>query len=149
MDLLFRPSASPNPMYIWHCHLSENGQQKTLDLHEKWLTTILKELMEVAGGDPWFQWKTEAKAAGLPVVPGEENESKAVKRPPKIRLPSLQMYRASVPPPATTPTPTLMASAKTTPEGAAPTETKTKAMKAAEVPIPPPRLKNGAAAVLP
>lgn len=82
--------------------------------------------MEVAGGDPWFQWKAEAKAAGLPLVPGEENESRVVKRPSPVRLPSLNAYRASPPPPAAT--------ATLTPADTALGET----AKTAEIPIPPP-----------
>ncbi|KAF9466895.1 hypothetical protein BDZ94DRAFT_1125798, partial [Collybia nuda] len=74
-----------------------NGQQKTLDLHEKWSTTILKELMDVAGENSWFQWKAEAKASGLPIVPGEERESLVVKRPSSGSLPSLKVYRATAP----------------------------------------------------
>lgn len=102
---------------------------------------ILKELMEVAGGDPWFQWKAEAKAAGLPLVPGEENESRVVKRPSPVQLPSLNAYRARGPPPAATPTP---ASAETTEDATLGETTKT-----ADIPIPQPRPKTGAAAVLP
>ncbi|KAG6886559.1 hypothetical protein C0992_003384 [Termitomyces sp. T32_za158] len=76
-----------------------NGTQKTIDMHEKWSTTILKELMEVAGGEPWKKWKQEAQASGQPVVPGEENESKVVKRPTLKSLPSLKAFRAAPPPP--------------------------------------------------
>ncbi|KAG5643813.1 hypothetical protein DXG03_009589 [Asterophora parasitica] len=77
----------------------ENGQQTTLDLHEKWSSTILKELMELAGGEPWAKWKAEAATKGLPVVAGEENEGKAVKRPTRTPLPSLKTFRANAPPP--------------------------------------------------
>ena len=62
-------------------------------MHEKWSTAILKELMEVAGGDPWRQWKLEATAAGLPLVAGEGNEDRVVKRPARIPLPSLTAFR--------------------------------------------------------
>ncbi|KAF8238685.1 hypothetical protein L208DRAFT_1240979 [Tricholoma matsutake] len=75
-----------------------NGSQKTLDMHEKWSTTILKELMELAGGDPWRQWKVESASAGLPLVPGEENEHRVAKRT-SVQLPSLKQFRASIPPP--------------------------------------------------
>lgn len=120
------------------CRLTADGKELTLDMHEKWSTSILKELMEVAGGNPWAKWKAEAKAAGLPVVPGEEGESLVVKRPTPVRLPSLNAYRASLPPPSAKPTPT---------KDAAPTGTKAKA----DAPIPPPKTKpkTGAAAVLP
>ncbi|KAF8060863.1 hypothetical protein FPV67DRAFT_310636 [Lyophyllum atratum] len=80
-----------------------NGKQHTLDMHEKWSTTILKELMEVAGGEPWAKWKVEAAAAGLPLIPGEEAENLVVKRPAATRLPSLKVYRETAPPsPAST-----------------------------------------------
>lgn len=69
-------------------------------MHEKWSTSIVKELMEVAGGDPWRKWKAEAVLAGVPVLPGEEAEDLAVKRPvPKTALPSLKAFRASAPQP--------------------------------------------------
>ncbi|KAG6899336.1 hypothetical protein C0993_011124 [Termitomyces sp. T159_Od127] len=76
-----------------------DGTQKTIDMHEKWSTTILKELMEVAGGESWTKWKREAQASGRPVVPGEENENKVVKRPTPESLPSLKAFRAAPPPP--------------------------------------------------
>jgi len=62
-------------------------------MHEKWSTAILKELMEVAGGDPWQQWKLESTAAGLPLVTGEENEDRVVKQPTRIPPPSLTAFR--------------------------------------------------------
>lgn len=55
--------------------------------------------MEVAGGEPWKTWKREAKASGLPVVPGEENENKFSKRPTLKPLPSLNAFRTAKPPP--------------------------------------------------
>ncbi|KAG6829900.1 hypothetical protein H0H92_003033 [Tricholoma furcatifolium] len=73
----------------------ENGEQKIINMHEKWSTTILKELMEVAGGEPWAKWKLEATAAGIPVVPGEENERKVVKRPTPSPLLSLNAFRVA------------------------------------------------------
>ncbi|TFK71728.1 hypothetical protein BDN72DRAFT_837307 [Pluteus cervinus] len=72
-----------------------NGQQKTIDIHEKWSTTIVKELMEVAGGDPWKKWKAEALLAGTPVVPGEEAEQPIKKRVDSSKLPSLNAFRAT------------------------------------------------------
>ncbi|KAG5337488.1 hypothetical protein C0989_009524 [Termitomyces sp. Mn162] len=76
-----------------------DGTQKTIDMHEKWSTTILKELMEVAGGEPWKKWEQEARASGQPVVPGEENERNIVKRPTLEPLPSLNVFRTTLPPP--------------------------------------------------
>ncbi|KAF8898331.1 hypothetical protein BD779DRAFT_1483386 [Infundibulicybe gibba] len=72
-----------------------DGQQHTLDMHEKWSTVILKELMEMAGGDPWKQWKAEATSRGLAVIPGEEKEPAVIQRPNAVSLPSLKLFRAS------------------------------------------------------
>ena len=53
---------------------SENGTLKTIDMSKKWSTTIVKELMDLAGGDPWKAYKSAAVAAGHPILPGEEKE---------------------------------------------------------------------------
>jgi small subunit ribosomal protein S25 len=53
-------------------NISDDGSTKTLDLQAKWSTTIVKELMETAGGESWARWKAEANASGSPLVPGEE-----------------------------------------------------------------------------
>lgn len=74
---------------------AEDGKQKTLDLHEKWSTTIVKELMETAGTEGWTRWKTNALASGLPIVPGEESESRARVSTDVTRLPSLKEFRAA------------------------------------------------------
>lgn len=76
-----------------------NGHSKVLDLQQKWSTSILKEVMEVAGGDPWKKWKEEAAESGRPLVPGEENEGLIKPTHPRIPLPSLKTYLASKPPP--------------------------------------------------
>ncbi|KIM39125.1 hypothetical protein M413DRAFT_37241, partial [Hebeloma cylindrosporum] len=47
-----------------------NGKIEALDLQDKWSTTILKELMDLAGGDPWKQHVAEATRTGVPVLPG-------------------------------------------------------------------------------
>ncbi|KAK0503521.1 hypothetical protein EDD18DRAFT_1138175 [Armillaria luteobubalina] len=73
----------------------EDGKQKTLDLHEKWSTTIVKELMDTAGTEGWTRWKTNALASGLPIIPGEESESKARVSTDVTRLPSLKEFRAA------------------------------------------------------
>ena len=79
-------------------YLPDDGEVHTLDLHEKWSTTIVKELMDVAGGPAWQQWKTEAITSGQPLVPGEElagqrtakkpQRSPAWKKPPYKREPT-------------------------------------------------------------
>ncbi|OAX40471.1 hypothetical protein K503DRAFT_660447, partial [Rhizopogon vinicolor AM-OR11-026] len=64
----------------------EDGAKTTIDMSNKWSTTIAKELMDLAGGDPWKKHKVAAQAAGMPVLPGEETErltAAAKKRTPK------------------------------------------------------------------
>jgi hypothetical protein len=64
-----------------------NGKEHTLDLHSKWSTTIVKELMDVAGGASWTQWKAQATVSGHPLVSGEEVRGRAVKKmPPRLSL---------------------------------------------------------------
>jgi small subunit ribosomal protein S25 len=45
-----------------------DGTTKTLDMHRKWSTSILQELMDTAGGTAWERWKAERSAAGLPIL---------------------------------------------------------------------------------
>ncbi|KAG6820136.1 hypothetical protein H0H93_005011 [Arthromyces matolae] len=71
----------------------DNGTAQSIDMHEKWSSAILKELMDVAGGEHWKQWKREALSAGKPIVPGEENETKVIKRTRKTTLPTLDEFR--------------------------------------------------------
>jgi len=49
----------------------ENENTTTVDLHQKHSSTILKELMSVAGGDPWKAHVEHSEKNGLPIVPGE------------------------------------------------------------------------------
>ncbi|KAJ7596688.1 hypothetical protein C8J56DRAFT_737576, partial [Mycena floridula] len=51
----------------------EEGTSHTFNLQDKWSTTIVRELMDVAGGNPWEKWKADAIKAQKPIVPGEEN----------------------------------------------------------------------------
>ncbi|KAK2459755.1 hypothetical protein APHAL10511_008187 [Amanita phalloides] len=74
-----------------------NGTVRTIDMHDKWSTAILKELMDLAGGDSWAQWKSNAQASGQPVVPGEEKESQVNKSHSgggRV-LPTLKAFRAA------------------------------------------------------
>ena len=66
-------------------------------MQQKWSTTILKELMDLAGGDSWAQWKSHAQASGQPVAPGEENEAHMKTAPSagEAILPTLQEFRAA------------------------------------------------------
>lgn len=43
-------------------------------MSNKWSTTVAKELMDLAGGEPWRMYKAAALAAGHPILPGEEKE---------------------------------------------------------------------------
>jgi small subunit ribosomal protein S25 len=122
-----------------------NGSHKTLDMHEKWSTSILKELREAAGGDLWRQWKVESAATGLPLVPGEENEHRIVKRLP-VPPPSLKVFRASRPPPLA-PEPQSQQTSKG--KEAEEVVLGSKETNQVEVPIPPPVPKTGVAAALP
>jgi len=83
----------------------ENGKTTTLNLHNKWSTTILKELMTIAGGDPWKKHVAMSTAAGLPPVFGEAFQQGIIKAEVERKvkedtepLPSLKEYRAKNPP---------------------------------------------------
>ncbi|KAH0838869.1 hypothetical protein J3R83DRAFT_7286 [Lanmaoa asiatica] len=41
----------------------------------KWPTTIAKELVNLASGDPWKAYKSAALAAGHPILLGEEKKN--------------------------------------------------------------------------
>ncbi|KZT24717.1 hypothetical protein NEOLEDRAFT_1027597, partial [Neolentinus lepideus HHB14362 ss-1] len=41
------------------------GQTKTINLDGKWSTSIFEELMSIAGGEHWQEWKKERLAQGL------------------------------------------------------------------------------------
>ncbi|KAJ7719418.1 hypothetical protein B0H16DRAFT_1739450 [Mycena metata] len=51
-----------------------NGNTETLNLHAKWSTAIVRELMDLAGAPSWLRWKAEAARTGVPLVPGAEHE---------------------------------------------------------------------------
>lgn len=55
---------------------SASGKTRTIEMDNKWSTTIIRELMEAAGGDPWREYKKLRTAGGLPLLPGEEDEHK-------------------------------------------------------------------------
>lgn len=73
--------------------MAANGQAQTLDLHGKWSTTIVRELMDTAGARSWFAWKEESAATGSPLLRGEERVPEPVEASPKP-LPSLAAFRA-------------------------------------------------------
>jgi len=109
-----------------------DGTVKVVDMHEKWSTNILKELMELGGGTPWKRWKQEAETTGIPVIPGEEKEPNLVQRP-SLTLPSLKVFQATRP---TRPPPSKQPAIDPTPE-------EPSSDKEAPMPLPPPR-KSGA-----
>ncbi|KAG1741784.1 uncharacterized protein EDB91DRAFT_1222099 [Suillus paluster] len=76
----------------------EDGAKTTIDMSNKWSTSIAKELMDLAGGDSWKEYKAAAQAAGLPILPGEENErlAAAKKRTPKSNPRSPENLEAMV-----------------------------------------------------
>ncbi|KAJ7032508.1 hypothetical protein C8F04DRAFT_899229, partial [Mycena alexandri] len=45
-----------------------NGNTETLNLHAKWSTAIVRELMDLAGAPSWVRWKAEAARTGVPLV---------------------------------------------------------------------------------
>ncbi|KAJ6614923.1 hypothetical protein B0H10DRAFT_2043216 [Mycena sp. CBHHK59/15] len=47
-----------------------DGKSHTLNLHAKWSSAILRELMDTAGSAAWTRWKDEAARTGVPLVPG-------------------------------------------------------------------------------
>jgi len=53
-----------------------SGKTRTIEMDNKWSTTIIREIMEAAGGDPWREYKKQRTAEGLPLLPGEEGEHK-------------------------------------------------------------------------
>lgn len=85
--------------FIIHSY-SENGETKTLDLDNKWSTTILKDLMTIGGGDPWKKWVATSTAAGIPPVVGEvfQKKSKGEQEWKDTPLPSFKEFRAKNPP---------------------------------------------------
>jgi hypothetical protein len=92
-------------MRLIYFSYSENGKTSTLNLENKWSSTILKELMTIAGGDPWKKHVAMSTAAGLPPVFGEAFQQGIIKAEVERKvkedtepLPSLKEYRAKNPP---------------------------------------------------
>lgn len=73
------------------------GKVQKFDLQGQWSTAIVKELMEVAGGEPWIKWKRNAQREKIPIIPGEDKEKLASKRVATLEpLPTLREYKISV-----------------------------------------------------
>jgi len=54
-----------------------DGQTQTLNLHGKWSTAIVRELMDTVASPSWERWKAEVTRTGVPLVPGAEHEPPA------------------------------------------------------------------------
>ena len=62
-------------------------------MNEKVSSTILKELMAIAGGDPWKAHVEQAKRTGMPIVPGEElYEQEKKVEPQSKKVPNLDEF---------------------------------------------------------
>jgi len=94
----------------------ESGPAHVINLNHKWSSEIVRELMDLGGGAQWAQWKTEAAAAGLPLLPNDAPapKSKGESFKGDAKLPSLAQFRTAHP-------------------------------EAAEKPVPPPRAQKPAA----
>ncbi|KAF7375066.1 L51-S25-CI-B8 domain-containing protein [Mycena sanguinolenta] len=60
----------------WRFHF-RNGETQTLNLHGKWSTAIVRELMDSVATPSWERWKAEAARTGIPLIPGSEHEPEA------------------------------------------------------------------------
>lgn len=78
-------------------NLTEDGKVQKLDMNDKRSTTILKELMNTAGGDPWKSHVTHCEKTGQPVLPEEELETKSKNKSSSLGLPTLDEYLAKHP----------------------------------------------------
>jgi small subunit ribosomal protein S25 len=119
--------------------VTENGESKTLSLHEKWSSTILRELMDTAGGTAWETWKAERLVAGEPIVEGEEKHKEAEKL----------LRRRPVPPSLEEWTVKKEMEAKAKEERKIEEERKREEAEEVELMPERPRPRTGAAAVLP
>lgn len=86
------------PFTIVSIKCTEDGAKTTIDISNKWSTSITKELMDLAGGNVWKEHKAAAQSAGLPILPGEEKErlAAAKKRTPKSSTRSPENLEAMV-----------------------------------------------------
>ncbi|PPQ85032.1 hypothetical protein CVT26_007769 [Gymnopilus dilepis] len=61
-----------SPKEQWKAHMEvelQNGPPKKLDMQDKWSSTILKELMDIAGGEPWKRHVQTCASTGAPLFP--------------------------------------------------------------------------------
>ncbi|KAJ7178651.1 hypothetical protein C8R43DRAFT_974119 [Mycena crocata] len=88
------------PGHEWRPELQlsfPDGKSRTLNLHGKWSTAIVRELMDSSGSPAWARWKAEAARAGLPLVPGEEH-AENVEEETAVPRYSLDQWQANHPP---------------------------------------------------
>jgi hypothetical protein len=84
-------------IYIEPFYSIEDGKTQTMNLHAKWSTAIVRELMDSVGSPSWERWKAEAVRTGLPLIPGSEYEPAAkTTSNPEPRF-SLDEWRAKHP----------------------------------------------------
>lgn len=79
---------------------TEDGLVKIVDMDAKPSSTILKEVMSLAGGDPWKTHVEEANKAGKPILPDEPLDDKPIKQAPQRGgqpLPNLWEFRKANP----------------------------------------------------
>ncbi|KAH9487247.1 hypothetical protein JR316_0001317 [Psilocybe cubensis] len=102
MELEFSAHTSPSSSLIcaaanWNFDQkrTDDGNVHKFDINDKRSTTILKELMNTAGGDPWKSHVVHCEKTGRPVLPEEENEevdTKSESKPSSSKLPTLDEY---------------------------------------------------------
>ncbi|KAF8207296.1 hypothetical protein K438DRAFT_1517363, partial [Mycena galopus ATCC 62051] len=51
-----------------------DGPTQSFNLHGKWSTAIVRELMDSVTSPAWERWKAEAARTGVPLIPGSEHE---------------------------------------------------------------------------
>ncbi|KAJ7219974.1 hypothetical protein GGX14DRAFT_584885 [Mycena pura] len=63
-----------------------DGKTQSMNLHAKWSSTIVRELMDTAGSLAWARWKTEAERSGVPIIHGAEHEPPSTDERPMPRF---------------------------------------------------------------
>jgi small subunit ribosomal protein S25 len=80
---------------------TDGGRVKIVDMDAKTSSTILKEVMSIAGGDPWKTHVEKATKAGTPIFPGEPLDDEQTKQASKKEggkpLPNLWEFRKANP----------------------------------------------------
>ncbi|KAF5356217.1 hypothetical protein D9756_004328 [Leucocoprinus leucothites] len=58
-----------------------SGETQTIPMKSKSPSVILQQLMDIAGGDPWLQYKRKRQEEGLPLFTAPEGPNPLVNRP--------------------------------------------------------------------